>query len=204
MKTSNKPSTKSQRTHGFKGGVQAGTTSQTAESVKLEKLLRQAADIVAESRRDVVLVKRLSGAEIAQRLNFTHARVPGVAPDGGVWLDAETGQVLMAAEAKKQGVNGNAIERWYKNHAVVGAMGGEVYLTVCAGEGFFEERSAQLTLQLALAINEQGHGERRIWNSPNGRLWLYRYKDVDALTVDDMVRLLNRALNAARSRKRAA
>jgi hypothetical protein len=176
----------SQRTDGFRGGVQAGTSATSAESGGHERNLRAVA-------------KRLDGAGLVWRSGYTASELgellgvegyhlQGVQPDGGVWTKPGSLRPVVAAEAKKQGEAGNAIERWYKNWDVLRVLGVEVYVTFCVGDGFFDQNAAQKTLETAVALHEQ-RSAGSVWNTQDGRLWMYRYRSAAeaAAEMDDVL-----------------
>jgi hypothetical protein len=121
----------------------------------------------------------------------------GVLPDGGVWTLNGEQTPLIAAEAKKQGKQGNAIERWYKNWDVMRALGVKVYVTFCVGDGFFDGNSAERTIASAVAIHEgRSRSHTEVSNTPTGRLWMYRYRTAEeaALQMDEVLKMaLSRA-----------
>lgn|GEM_PF-3992110 len=192
----------SQRTGGYAGGIQAGTSPADSAARALERELRTAASGVGAASSHVAWVPAIPPAVIAARLGVPKGRAVGVSPDGGVFYDATTpGRVLLAAEAKKQGVGGNAIERWFKNWAVLNHLGVEVYLTVCTGEGFFDGNVAQRVLETALALESDGPerlGADQAWNVPRGRLWLYRYRTVPG--ASELAEVVESALAHAAAR----
>jgi hypothetical protein len=190
-----------QRTDKYRGGIQAGTTASSKESISLENTLKVASDIVAASRTDVERIKNFSAKALGKRLGAQSVSLYGMEPDGGIWRDISTGRVLMVAEAKKQGDGGNAIERWYKNYAVSTALGVSIYLTVCSGEGFFNGNTAERLMNTAVAVYEpeRVQGGRGIWNLNEGGIWLHRYRNASGLEVEAAVTLLNDALDAAKS-----
>jgi murein tripeptide amidase MpaA len=118
-----------------------------------------------------------------------------------VWLEAGNTAPLVFAEAKKQGPAGNAIERWYKNFAIAKALQAEVFLTVCTGEGFFENRTAQSTLETALALDpDERHRftDDTVWNHPVGRVWLFRFETAADATPAALSQLCADAIAHAR------
>lgn len=175
----------SQRTGGFTGGIQAGTTASSVESIGLEEHLSAAVASVFFDHPDFEWIPELSGDEVA-RLLKSSAVLPGVRPDGGIALSRRTGKIVWAAEAKKQGERGNAIERWYKNWEFLRAFGVRRYVTFCTGDGFFEGRSAERCLAAAQVLDRSTprfFGRLRTpprvaWNQPADRLWIYRYPSV--------------------------
>lgn len=121
-----------QRTDGYRGGIQAGTTASSGASLRLEHKVREAVASLTD-HHGLTWSKGLSGNAIAALLGVS-TRVegidlPGVRPDVGLWLAQASGRPVVAVEAKKQGPVGNAIERWFKNWAVLSALGVRIYLT---------------------------------------------------------------------------
>lgn len=189
----------SQRQSGFHGGVQDGTTAAGNESFSTEQHLREAACAAAEAGGvHARWVPGLSSFDIQELLGINNEdlEVTGIYPDGGIWLITRDGRPLVAAEAKRQGATGNAIERWFKNYCALKALGVRRYLTVCTGDGFFEQNTSQRTLQLAVALEDPERctaGE--IWNTPRGLLWLYRFKNAQEAGAFDLTSLLTRAID---------
>lgn len=190
-----------QRTDGFNGGIQAGTTASSEESKSLDSRLLEAAKKMNLQQLAISTLwsKGLNAGDLSKRLGVKEGHITGLEPDGGIWVKSDDkGQLVLAAEAKKQGAKGNAIERWYKNWAILSRLEVGVYLTVCTGAGFFNGNRAQKTLETALAL-ESGGPERirdgHIWNHPDGRLWLYRFQEVPS--VEDLRNLLEMAMKHA-------
>lgn len=188
-----------QRTGNYRGGIQSGTTAASAASVKLEQHVRDAITSF-KGRHGVTWSPKLSGTSIASCLRLSHIpglKLPGVQPAGGIWLASDGDAPLLAVEAKKQGPLGNAIERWFKNWAVLSAIGVRIYVTFCSGDGFFDGNIAQRTLELAVALEPTGRAKLpdRVWNNPEGRLWFYRYRTSDEAA--DIPHVISRALDAA-------
>ena len=175
--------------------MQLGTTAHTTESLRLEAAVRAAVAELADAFDGLEWRRGYTGAELAALLGIPDARIAGVEPDGGVWV--RDGRPVVVAEAKRQGERGNAIERWYKNWSVFRRLGVRTYVTFCAGDGFFDHNSAQRIIETAVAVEDDparvGHG--RVWNTPAGRLWLYRYRR--GATVGEVTDVLSAALTAA-------
>lgn len=192
----------SQRLPGFNGGIQSGTSATGSESSDTEKLLRKAASQLNVGA-ETTWVPGLSAATIAERLGLagSESELSGVYPDGGIWLLKDSGDVLVAAEAKRQGPAGNAIERWFKNYSVLRALGVRVFVTVCTGGGFFDGNSAQRTLQLAIAMEESDRSRLSdpadVWNKQDGTLWMYRFRTASEAEAFDLPALLKAALEHA-------
>jgi hypothetical protein len=181
------PARPSQRTGGYRGGIKPGTPATSPTSATLETVLRQAVTIAREAFPHLHWRPGYTATELADLLGVPAPALAGLRPDGGIFTDPATGTPVLAAEAKKQGPAGNAIERWYKNHALLAALGTPITLTFCLGEGFFDANPAQRILQTALALDP---GDRarlasgRVWNFPAGRTRLYRYRSLSHATAD--------------------
>jgi hypothetical protein len=187
----------SQRDAGFNGGVQSGTSATSEESAGHEKNLRSAVRRTSALHPDLTWRNGYSRTELAEMFGSTGYDLQGVLPDGGVWTLNGEQTPLIAAEAKKQGKQGNAIERWYKNWDVMRALGVKVYVTFCVGDGFFDGNSAERTIASAVAIHEgRSRSHTEVWNTPTGRLWMYRYRTAEeaALQMDEVLKMaLSRA-----------
>jgi hypothetical protein len=193
-----------QRQPGFNGGIQTGTTAGSLESSTSEQHLRNAAEKITSASAGSHWVPGLSSETLKRLLKIDddEFEVTGVYPDGGIWLFSHAGTPLVAAEAKSQGVTGNAIERWFKNYCALTAIGVRRFVTVCTGDGFFDGNSAQRTMQLAAVLDRATTGScgtDDIWNVPKGRLWMYRFKDAAAAGSFDLVSLLQSAVDEATS-----
>ena len=194
----------SQRTDGFKGGIQANTTASSLKSKRTESTLRLANRTLTTraENSDLLWVPGLSSKKVAKGLSVPlDTPLVGVYPDGGLWSSrGESGQLLVASEAKKQGKNGNAIERWFKNWEMLDRLGVKTYITICSGEGFFNNNSAEKILTGAVANSKaESHriAEGTLWNTPTGRLWFYRY--MDEVDLEEVTSLITLALEGARS-----
>lgn len=168
----------SQRTNSFTGGIQQGTTAISPASLALEDNLRVATQQVTEMS-SYGWRRGFSAAELATHFGVDPQHMVGVYPDGGIWfLKDDPSRILVAAEAKKQGATGNAIERWYKNEAVLTALGTTIYVTFCSGEGFFDQNPAQRSLEASATILNRTRQQKagpQFWNHPFGSHWFYRY-----------------------------
>jgi len=124
----------SQREGNYKGGIQAGTTAFDEKSKKLDKVLKQARnELVEEGVPGFRCIKRMSPK---QKVEYVGVDTFGFEPDGGLWIRERDNQPVAAFEGKKQGVRGNACERWYKNAALARQMNPNViYRTFLAGAG---------------------------------------------------------------------
>ena len=131
----------SQRTDGFRGGIQSGQVATDSAARKLDKQLKDIAKEIRSEFPDLIWKTKLPNDIIAE----CHI---SCAPDGGAWFK---GDVLVAVfEAKKQGLQGNAIERWFKNNYICRKMNSNVsYVTFCVGEGAGEDKVIQKTLDVA-------------------------------------------------------
>jgi hypothetical protein len=71
----------------------------------------------------------------------------GCEPDGGAWFVEN--KLVAVFEGKKQGVRGNAIERWFKNNALCRDINPDVcYVTFCVGEGAAKGEVIEKTLNI--------------------------------------------------------
>ena len=192
----------SQRQDGYEGGVQEGTSATSRDSRETEKLVREAGKAAADHSNSTERVTKLSGDQVKEALGVAgiEGEVVGAEPDGGIWLLKTNKTPLIAVEAKYQGEGGNAIERWYKNYYVFKSMGVRRFVTVCTGDGFFNDKAAQRTIQLA-AVMDRGErgisGSAEIWNNPVGGVWLYRFKDASEVAKFDLAALIRSAVDEA-------
>ncbi|MFM7088964.1 MAG: hypothetical protein ACKOW9_05560 [Candidatus Paceibacterota bacterium] len=189
---------KSQRENGFKGGVKEGSSATTPESRKTESILLKACRVVSGMRDDVYMERGLSGKDLAIMCNYPDEAMTGMRPDGGVWYDARDGKLLFAAEAKKQGVSGNAIERWAKNYTVFRNLGVTGYFTLCTGAGFFEGGTSVKIMQSIIAsIGEVKGRVSDSWNKVDNSLMYFRYRSAKSICMDTLVNDINKAIDRA-------
>ena len=190
-----------QRDDVFKGGIQFGGSAHSDESVGTERLVRDAVQSI-QIGDEVSWTSGVSGGELSDLLGVkieeSESSLAGAYPDGGIfWHAGHPGKVLCVAEAKKQGENGNAIERWFKNYSIMRRLGCEIYLTVCTGDGFFNGKSAQKTLETAVATDPFDFYRIRqdaVWNQQEGSIWLYRFRDADQAASFDLTSLMQDAI----------
>jgi len=120
----------SQRTAGFNGGIQSGTTAYDDKSKKLDVSLKESRDAIIGTN-NLSCKKRFVKED---KTKYVGDDCFGFEPDGGAWF---LGDKLVAVfEAKKQGLKGNANERWFKNAIIAKHINPDVkYVTFCSGEG---------------------------------------------------------------------
>lgn len=123
-------SEKSQRTNGFNGGIQEGASAYDSLSremnIRLTKMKKTLASELSPLGYSMRAVVNGNDHAVLRR---------GCSPDGGIWYDP-TGNAIAAFESKKQGRNGNAHERWFKNFIFIGHIyKGIRYVTFVSGEG---------------------------------------------------------------------
>jgi len=119
----------SQREKDFKGGIQAGTTAFDDDSKRLDVYLKECRDeITLEGMNKVNQFNEQMKMELVGDNCF------GFAPDGGAWF--KDGKLVAVFEAKKQGRQGNAYERWWDNASTARFINPDVkYVTFCTGAG---------------------------------------------------------------------
>ena len=121
----------SQRQEGFRGGIQTGTTAFDEQSTKLDVQAKTARDNLAEAFDGITMVKQFSKQ---QKLDLVGDDCFGFAPDGGAWFRND--KLVAAFECKKQGLGGNAYERWWDNAMTAKHINPDVvYVTFCSGPG---------------------------------------------------------------------
>ena len=167
----------SQRDIGFNGGIQTGTTAASFESCHLEKIVSSYIQNNYSICFPYFWDKGMSGEEICRKLDIRNpAPIAGVYPDGGIFFNRYD-EPILAFECKKQGKNGNAIERWYKNAAILTILGVKRYVTFCEGEGFFNNNSAERIL--AGAIYLESPEKNNIWEDNADSIFrCYRFKTI--------------------------
>ena len=169
-------------------GIQPGQVARAGAPDKLEKVLQAAMKkALARATQDLVLP---DGKVLEFRSGFGHDEIKailktrglvfddlamaGYMPDGGIWSIVDTAtkrrKPFLAVEAKHQGGDGNAIERWHKNYTISKILAPDMsYFTFCTGEGTRANGPIIKALNVALAeyaISKQ---------TPDVRTWNRRY-----------------------------
>lgn len=169
----------SQRTQGFNGGIPQGLSATSEESSKLEKVLRKAVRderiIELEEQANLTWSHGIKNEDIPTFFNRDKSLgkyMQGCSPDGGIWFNSE-GIPVISAEAKKQGIKGNAIERVHKNNEILHSINPYLVNNVfCSGQGFTPNGTSYRTLNTAwIALNhneEKISSMEEIWNTGKG------------------------------------
>ena len=184
------------------GGAPSNSGSSRTASEALESALRRAVERARERFPDLTWQRGYTGEQLAESLGLPALPLRGFLPDGGVWFGEDRSRPLVAFEAKRQGATGNAIERWFKNHSVYKGLSGQLYVTFCSGDGFFENNPPQRTLETALALDplESARiGQGTVWNQQVGNVWLYRYRDFTRGDLASLEGVVTAALTKALS-----
>lgn len=154
------------------------TPTKTSAALQAEPLLKQVTQTL-RSETNLQWYRGFDAPMVAKRLGLnTSEGLVGVYPDGGIWTDVSKRNLLVASEAKQQGCSGNAIERWYKNEAMLMALGTQIYVTFCTGPGFFNNHRPQRILEASAAVLNRPHQQpagKHFWNTPSGSHWFYRW-----------------------------
>jgi len=171
-------------TKSFRGGIQKGTMAWDATSLALDK---QISKIAKELSEDPSIV----AAGFTYQKKLKKEQVPGnigaCAPDGGVWF--RNGQLVAAFEAKKQGKDGNAIERWFKNNFILSLINPAInYVTFTCGKGATTKTPIGKTLAVAVLEN----GEHKFNEFREGKPSVYM--NVDGYTDDEVRVIMRKAL----------
>lgn len=162
----------SQRQDGYNGGIQVGKSASSVSSKDLEKTVR---DYLIENKPER-WIPGYTGEQIKDMLGSTFSnRISGCYPDGGIITD-EMGFPLISFECKYQGEKGNAIERWFKNYAILSALGVKRYITFCAGDGFFDNNSAERIIACASLISDP---QAPLWENEESVLGFYRWREAN-------------------------
>lgn len=175
----------SQRQATFRGGIPQGLSATSLSSRSLETItmgqLVGGGDIARAAAEDIGWRKGYTGDELKATFGSNlGGTVAGLSPDGGVFEDTEQRRPVLSFECKFQGERGNAIERWFKNYAVMERLEIDRYVTFTLGDGFWTG-SAERILAVAASM-ESGRAE--LWDDPTAtvdpsqRLFLYRFRSV--------------------------
>ena len=123
-----------QRQNDFKGGIQKGTTAFDEASTKLDVQAKDARDLLSESFDNITMVKQFTND---MKIELVGDNCFGFAPDGGAWF--KDSKLIACFECKKQGLGGNAYERWWDNAMTAKFINADVkYVTFCSGPGAAE------------------------------------------------------------------
>jgi hypothetical protein len=126
----------SQRESDFKGGIQNGTTAFDTESKRLDVYLKENRQLLRSELDGFKVVNRFS-KQLKESLVGDDCF--GFEPDGGAWF--KDGKLVAVFEAKKQGEQGNAYERWWDNATTAKFINPDVkYVTFCTGAGAAEDK----------------------------------------------------------------
>lgn len=165
--------------NGFKGGIQVGTTAASEESKSLESILtREQYKLIPKLESPYTYQKSLSG-EMYKKMVGSKLEEPisGMSPDGGIFTNSETGKIQLISEGKKNGLKGNAVERWGKNAGMAQTVNVLRYVTYCLGEGFFGGGVAQR--QLASMLASLDPGMRYMWEDQERQFGFYRFETIE-------------------------
>jgi len=145
----------------FRGGIQPGTTAFDAESLDLDTSVKAIAKQLAQEYTQFSTIWQMNHA---QKMAWVGDDCFGFAPDGGAWFYRD--ELVAVFEAKKQGLAGNAQERWWDNACTAKYINDDVrYHTFCRGPGCAVNgplerlnRKAQLMLgeRFTFSLNEAG------------------------------------------------
>jgi hypothetical protein len=154
----------SQRDTTFKGGIQSG-------SVATDSVARRLDDQCKTIKESMHQTFKSSGLTMQRKL--TKDQIPGgvgaCEPDGGAWFYND--KLVAVFEGKKQGKQGNAIERWFKNNYTCRMINPDVhYVTFCVGEGAAENEVLQKTLKIAhlKGFNQFNPNDNSVYYSVDG------------------------------------
>jgi hypothetical protein len=171
-----------QRTNGFKGGIQAGTSATNDQSRSLDSSLTDVRKLLTESYKssEYSCIYRIPKEE-----RLTNGIFCGCQPDGGVWFKGS--QAKAAFEGKKQGAGGNAIERWAVNKDFLYRLYPSIrYVTFGIGDGFVEGNSA---FNLAKSYLQNGREFNILY--PDGISW---FINVEGFTKKEIRDIMERAI----------
>ena len=121
----------SQRKKGYSGGIQRGEEALDDYSRLLDKQVKSSRDALEVVFPHLTMIKRFSTED---KIRLVGDDCFGFSPDGGCWFKKK--KLVAVFEAKKQGVNGNAHERWWDNAVTAKHINPDVmYVTFCTREG---------------------------------------------------------------------
>ena len=133
------------------GGIQKGTEAGSEESKKLDNDVKMIAEAIAQVQSKYFFERghRVYDASKKNKQTIRENAIPeftkkgvlvGCVPDGGMWFSGDRSEATrllqFVFEAKYQGVDGNAIERWNNNHFYCSKIfPGVKYITFMTGKG---------------------------------------------------------------------
>ena len=170
----------SQRTDGFRGGIQPGTSAYDPLSRQMNKRLTKVKKILASE---------LSPLGYSMRVGIGRNDHPvlrrGCSPDGGIWFD-QSGKAVAAFETKKRGKKGNAHERWFKNFMFIGHIyKGIRYVTFASGEGCGSGMGEDFHTVLEM------HGRKENIMYPDGASFFF---SPDGFTDAEVIEIMRKAV----------
>ena len=153
----------------------------TRESISLDGDLKTVAKLVAYE-----LKQKYPGLTFEKRYRSDNHQA-GCEPDGGIFY--YNGRMIVAAEAKHQGLRGNAIERWYKNNFVLRQVSPTLtYITYATGEGAANGEVICKTLSPAHpdGFNHYKLGGNVCYTEPEGFMPEVMYESLKGAIIDQI------------------
>jgi predicted RNA-binding protein YlqC (UPF0109 family) len=131
------------------GGIQVGTEAGSIESKELDGNVKMVAEAISKLKtgyyyeaghKNLTKSKNNGKIESAALPEMSNGVKLGCMPDGGMWFNGDRDMsdraLKVCFEAKHQGTEGNAIERWAKNYFLCLAVNKDVkYITFMTGAG---------------------------------------------------------------------
>ena len=173
----------SQRTNNFNAGIQAGQTAYDDASKAMDKDCKLARDILIKELKPLGFYcqKRANN-----NIKSQHNIWVGLSPDGGAWFD-KSGKLVAVFEGKKQGIKGNAIERWCKNYMLATRINSEVrYVTFGRGLGFDTNNGCYKFAKTFMNPNQTFNVLYK-----DGQSW---FINVDGFTREEIIDIMRRAI----------
>ena len=187
-------------------GIQLKGSAMTLQATSMDNRVKDACAIIKEKYdgKDGIVVWSQMPKSFSQENGF----MKQIWPDGGmVFLNDK---LIMVAEGKTQGDEGNAIERWSDNYISLLLFNPDVqYITFCEGDGFVEGKVCYRFIQRMFegeARRQEGIN-KRLLNEENKS---YGYKEIDVLydkgqswftnnnfTTDDIVTIMEDVIKDA-------
>lgn len=138
-------------------GIQKGTMAWDEHSLALNSQVSR----IAKKLKDDPQIKKAGITYKPKLPSNLVAGMAGCAPDGGIWF--KNGELIAAFEAKKQGNRGNAIERWWKNAALLRELNQSLsYVTFAVGEGATSSGPIGKTLARGVRSLKQSNGRLKL------------------------------------------
>ena len=110
-----------------------GKVASTYQSKKLDNMVKSVRDEMKHYFNEFIMQKKLSKNDFAKYFDYVPL-TKGCEPDGGIWFF--DGLPVLVIEAKHEGKDGNAHQRWWENVNLISHINPKcIYYTLATGTG---------------------------------------------------------------------